>query len=165
LYGLAVVAAGGFVVSAAVHLGAWAGLAPPAIAWALHGGIFVVWLPTVLVAQTLTKDFKQREFWTAALRGAPPWVSTALKWLAGYAALNFLLFALQTTTGEPSPAIEARMFSGHWLIFYGAGAATLYSAAQLRDHGERPRVCLNGHTVSLSAQYCEQCGSPVNTPV
>ena len=165
LYGLAVVAALGLVGSAAVHVAAWAGIGPPVVAGGLFVGLFVVWLPTVLVAQTLTKDFKQREFWTAALRGAPPWVPSALKWLTGYAVLNFLVFMWQTTKGEPSPAVEARMFSGHALVFYGAAAATLYSAAQLRNHGERPRTCLNGHAVSLSAKYCEQCGSPVHTPL
>jgi hypothetical protein len=147
-----------------VHLAAWAGVAPPKAAWALHVGIFVVWLPTVLVAQGLTRDFKQREFWTAALRGAPPWANTALKWLMGYAIANFLLFMFQGIEGaaKPDEAVQARGFSGHWLIFYGAAAATLYSAAQLREHGDSPRTCLNGHAVSLSARFCDQCGAPVN---
>ena len=165
LHGLAVLAAAGFCVSLLVHLAAWAGIAPPTAAWALHIGIFVIWLPAVFASQRLTKDFKQREFWTAALRGAPPWASTALKWLTGYALVNFLLFIFQTTqaSGAPSAALEARGFSGHWMIFYGAGAAVLYSAARLREHGDQPRVCLNGHPVSLSARYCEECGSPVMT--
>jgi hypothetical protein len=165
LYGLAVLAAAGFCVSLLVHLAAWAGVAPPQAAWALHFGIFVVWLPTVLVSQRLTKDFKQREFWTAALRGAPPWAATALKWLMGYAVANFLFFMFQTTqdSGARNAVIEARGFSGHWMIFYGAAAATLFSAARLRERGDQPRVCLNGHSVSLSARYCEECGSPVMT--
>src|SRR6266581_5144804 len=32
-------------------------------------GIFVVWLPTVLLLNTLTRDFKQKDLWKAALRG------------------------------------------------------------------------------------------------
>ncbi len=164
LYGLAVLALLGFAVSLLVHLAAWAGIAPPKAAWGLHFGIFVVWLPTVLVSQGLTREFKQREFWNAALRGAPPWASTALKGLMAYAIANFVLFMFQTTQGgaKPDEAAEARMFSGHWLIFYGAAAATLYSAAQLREHGDRPRTCLNGHAVSVAARFCEQCGAPVN---
>ncbi len=163
LYGLAVLAALGFAVSLVVHLAAWAGVAPPGAAWGLHIGIFLVWLPTVLVSQGLTRDFKQREFWTAALRGAPPWVPTALKWLMGYAIANFLLFMFQTTQGpKADAAVQARGFSGHWLIFYGAAAATLYSAVQLRQHGDKPRTCLNGHTVPLTARFCEQCGAPLN---
>jgi hypothetical protein len=164
LHGLAILAALGFAISLFVHLAAWAGIAPPKAAWALHIGIFVVWLPTVLVSQRLTRDFKQREFWTAALRGAPPWASTALKLLMGYAIANFVLFMFQTSESgsKLNEAIQARGFSGHWLIFYGAAAATLYSAAQLRERGERLRTCLNGHTVSATAQYCEQCGAPVN---
>src|SRR5437870_7027920 len=34
-------------------------------------GIFVVWLPTVLLLNTLTRDFKQKDLWKAALRGCP----------------------------------------------------------------------------------------------
>ena len=164
LYALAILAAAGFAVSLLVHVAAWAGVAPPQAAWALHVGILVVWLPTVLVSQGLTRNFKQRDFWTAALRGAPPWTPVALKWLMGYAVVNFLLFIFQTILGARSndPALQARGFSGHWMIFYGAAAATLFSAGQLRERGDQPRVCVNGHAVSLSAQYCEQCGSPVN---
>jgi hypothetical protein len=165
LYALAVLAGIGFVVSLLVHVAAWAGIAPPQAAWALHIGIFVVWLPTVLVSQGLTRDFKQRDFWTAALRGAPSWAPMVLKWLMGYAVVNFLLFMFQTGARGNDPALQARGFSGHWMIFYGAAAATLFSAGQLREHGDRPRLCLNGHTVSLLAQYCEQCGSPVNKPL
>jgi hypothetical protein len=121
LYALAVLAGAGFVISLLVHAAAWAGVAPPQAARALHIGIFVVWLPTVLVSQGLTRDFKQRNFWTAALRGAPSWAPVALKWLMGYAIVNFLLFMFQTTQGARSndPALMARSFSGHWMIFYG----------------------------------------------
>jgi hypothetical protein len=161
LYGLALVAVLGFVSSLLVHLAAWAGVAPPKAAWGLHVGIFVVWLPTVFVAQQLTRDVKRNEFWTAALRGAPTWASMALKCLMVYALANFGLFIFQLNGHKPDDALQARGFSGHWLIFYGAAAATLYSAARLRDCGDRPRACLNGHAVSLTAQFCEQCGAPV----
>jgi hypothetical protein len=163
LYALAMLTTAGFVVSLLVHGAAWAGVAPPQAAWALHIGIFVVWLPTVLVSQRLTRDFKQGDFWTATLRGAPPWAPVALNWLMGYAVVNFLLFMVQTGLGGKGddPALQARGFSGHWMIFYGAAAATLFSAARLRERGDPPRQCLNGHVVSLSAEYCERCGSPV----
>jgi hypothetical protein len=160
LYGLCGLAAVGFAASLLVHLAAWARVAPPAAAWGLHLGIFVVWLPTVLVAQGLTRDFKQREFWGAALRGAPPWAPRALKWLGGYAAVNFVLFMLQAFGARPDDALQARGFSGHWLIFYGAAAGTLYSAARLRTHGDPPRTCPNGHPVSIGARFCERCGAP-----
>jgi hypothetical membrane protein len=41
-------------------------------------GIFVVWFPTVILANRLTKDFKQRDFWKAALRGCPAWMRGVL---------------------------------------------------------------------------------------
>src|SRR5262245_11781137 len=162
LYGLALVSAVGFALSLLVHLGAWVGVAPPKAAWGLHIGIFVVWVPTVLVSQQLTRHFTRRELWKAALRGAPAWTAIALKCLMVYAIANFVLFMFQDTQGQESnDALQARGFSGHWLMFYGAAAAVLYSAAQLREHGDRPRVCFNGHAVSLTAHFCEQCGAPV----
>jgi len=162
LYGLTGLAILGFALSLLVHMSAWAGIAPPKVAWGLHVGIFVVWIPTVFVSQPLTRDFKGREFWPAALRGAPAWTPTALKGLLIYALLNFGLFILQQGKGHrPDEALAARGFSGHWLMFYGAAAAVLYSAARLRQFGDSPRACLNGHNVSLTAQFCDQCGAPV----
>jgi hypothetical protein len=102
LYGLAVVAAFGFVASLLVHLGTWLRIAPPSAAWVLQVGIFIVWLPAIFAFQRLTKDFKQKESWAAALRGAPLWVPTALKSLTGYGLLNFAFFMFETTRSSSS---------------------------------------------------------------
>jgi hypothetical protein len=37
----------------------------------LFPGIFVVWLPTVLLMNWLARGFKPRDLWKAALRGCP----------------------------------------------------------------------------------------------
>jgi hypothetical protein len=42
----------------------------------LFPGIFVVCLPTILFVNWLTRDFKQRDLWKAALRGCPTWMNT-----------------------------------------------------------------------------------------
>jgi len=55
-------------------------------------GLFVVWLPTVLIMGRLTRDFKQRDIWRAALRGCPEWMRKAQWALVGYTWIGF--FAL-----------------------------------------------------------------------
>jgi hypothetical protein len=40
----------------------------------LGTGVFVVFLPTIFVMNRLTRDFKQKDLWRAALRGCPRWM-------------------------------------------------------------------------------------------
>jgi len=44
-------------------------------------GLFVVWLPTGLLMNGLTRDFKQKDLCKAALRGCPGWMRITL-WVA-----------------------------------------------------------------------------------
>jgi len=60
------------------------------------------------------------------------------------------------TTGDAPPSV-VRGFSGHWMIFYGAAFAVLYS----RIHAPelyRERKCPQGHTASPTARFCSECG-------
>jgi hypothetical protein len=157
-------AAVGFVLSVAAHLAAVAGSPIPfgKAVWALHIGIFVVWLPTVLVAYRLTRGTTRKDFWKIALVGCPKWMRTALYILFGYAILNFVLF-FAATAGQPQPEGDAppevvRGFSGHWMVFYGAAFATLYSASVIGYSG-MDRRCPNGHSVTITAKFCEECGA------
>jgi hypothetical protein len=152
----------GFVASLVVHILALAGLPSPfgSATWGLHVGIFVVWIPTVLVAQRMATNVRQAELWKAVLRGCPAWVQSGMYVVGGYAVLNFVLFWLQTTAypkNKVPELIELRGFSGHWLVFYYVGAAALYSAIRLGNSGQRR--CSHGHDVSPFANYCETCGA------
>jgi hypothetical protein len=74
---LAVCGAGvGLVLSILSHLAALLGTQRPLgdQAFWLHMGIFVVWIPTVLVSQRLTSGVDRKDFWNAALRGCPAWM-------------------------------------------------------------------------------------------
>ncbi len=124
-------------------------------------GVFIVWLPTVLVATTLTKDFKQKDFWKAALRGCPNWLKYLVYIMFGYAAFNFIYMLIQ---GDPSEneMTTAQFISGHLLPFYSAALATLYSATQVKKIDTSQR-CMNGHPVSPSAKFCEECCAPVKS--
>lgn len=150
------IAAAGFVASAIVHVSSLLGLSQPFghFAWGLHIGIFVVWLPAVLVAQRLSKGAKQTDFWKAVLRGCPPWMKRFLYVLVPYIFINFFV---GIALGPKTEADNFRIFSGHWMFFYFAGMAMLYSADQLGSL--EPRTCPHGHEVSPFAKFCEECGS------
>ena len=157
-------AAIGFILSVAAHLAAIAGSPIPfgKGVWALHIGIFVVWLPTVLVAYRMTRGANRKDFWRVALVGCPKWMRTALYVAFGYAILNFVLF-IATTAAHSQPKGDAppevvRGFSGHWMIFYGAAFATLYSASVV-GYSAMDRKCPNGHAVAVTAKFCEECGA------
>lgn len=157
-----VLSAIGFVLSAAAHVLALTGIVPldGRIVMLLHIGIFVVWIPTVLVVNRATKGANRKDFWKIALSGCPSWMRYAVYGLFCYAALNFLIFISSTMHGPRSKEITAetiRGFSGHWMIFYAAAFATLYSAIW-RPQMLRDRKCPNGHTVAVSDGYCPTCG-------
>lgn len=156
----------GLVLSLAVHLSALAGDALFGnAAFALHAGVFVVWIPTVIIARRTTRDFNSKDFWKAALRGCPAW----MKWLTygffAYALVNFAYFLLTSAiaSGHPSRPPQAAMlrgFSGHWMAFYSAAMSVVYSSTRIPSH-DAGRRCVQGHPVGPLANFCEQCGSPV----
>ena len=137
-------AALGLVLSLIVHIYALIGVANPfgAAAWVLHGGVFVVWLPAVVVAHRSTRESKQRDFWKAALRACPEWMKRMTYAFGAYAMINFVLFLALFRDNE------LRGFSGHWMAFYSAALAVLYSARQMNLSPER---CPVGHLVPKKA--------------
>jgi len=137
--------------------------------WALHIGIFVVWIPTVLLARRFTRGVNRKDFWKIALIGCPKWMRQALYVIFGYAILNFLYFFAMTVNRPPSrggdtPPEVVRGFSGHWMVFYGAAFATLYSAYVVGYYGMQ-RKCPNGHVVPLTGKFCEECGAQLAPPL
>lgn len=152
----------GLVVSLWVHLGAVMGrrVVPEAFFWMLHVGIFVVWFPTILVAQRLVGNVNRKDLWKVVLKDSPGWMRYMVYGFFGYAILNFLFFMTKAPSGSSGnpPAVVWRGFSGHWMAFYSAALAVLYSAAHTADTALR---CVNGHLASPTAVYCARCGQPV----
>jgi hypothetical protein len=136
LLALSAVAAIGLILSCASHFAALFGRTGPLgdHAWLLHIGIFIVWLPTVLVAREMAGN---RGFtWEAVLRGCPAWMKYVVYAFAGYAGVNFIVFVLNAppkSAFNGMPPSIVRGFSGHWMAFYAMAMATLYSAAQTRE--------------------------------
>ncbi|WDP91655.1 MAG: zinc ribbon domain-containing protein [Desulfobacter sp.] len=123
-------------------------------------GVFVVWFPTVLISTQLTKDFKRKDFWKAALRGCPKWLRRSINFLFIYAIFNFIYMI--NVGPDENEISTARFISGHLLPFYSAAVGTLYSAIKIKDN-DNIRRCEQGHPVSPSAKFCEECGSPIQT--
>ncbi|HEY0457146.1 MAG TPA: hypothetical protein VGE41_12280 [Verrucomicrobiae bacterium] len=162
LYSFILLAACGLVLSFAAHCMALAGVSIPGGVWVLHVGIFVVWIPTILASRQMTRYANRKDFWKVVLAGCPIWMRRAFYVLFVYATLNFIVF-FATTLRQPkqqkgdAPPSVIRGFSGHWMVFYSAAFAILYSrirAPQLyREH-----KCPQGHAVSPAARYCSECG-------
>lgn len=133
----------GFFASLVVHVTTFFGVDPAKYVpwvWALHLGIFVVFVPVVF-AQRMKP---QRDFWGKLNASMPRWARYAVKALFAYAFVNFAFFFFLSKGGVPeergggyvlrdhgeivrelSPeeyerqkAYVMRGFSGHWMIFY-----------------------------------------------
>jgi len=138
LWPFIVLSAVGLGLSLWVHLGAVAGrrVAPEAFFWMLHVCIFVVWIPAVLVYIKRVGNTRRKDYWKLVLRGWPEWMRYMVSGFFGYAVLNFAIFFFQTPqggSGANPPAVVWRGFSGHWMAFYSAALAILYSAAASQD--------------------------------
>lgn len=168
LWFFAVLSALGLVLSVLSHVAAILGKEGPLgdRAFFLHIGIFVVWLPAMLVSNRLSSDFKRKDMWKATLRGCPRWMRYTLNGLFIYVVVNFLLFMLSAPQnrgfGKMSPE-TLRGFSGHWMLFYAAAIAIYYSGIHLNDRDVRR--CALGHAVSPLAKFCEVCGQEIGDPV
>ncbi|HVZ60769.1 MAG TPA: hypothetical protein VG892_08300 [Terriglobales bacterium] len=162
IYPFLVLATAGFVAIVTVHLAALLGNTLPfeRMLGILGPGVFVVCLPTVLVMNRLTQDFKQKDVWRAALRGCPRWMYRAFNAIFFYGWAGFIVLPLLYGGGMESRANQARCMSGGLLIFYMAAVSVLYSATRAEKFDESRR-CLNGHKVSPLSKFCEECGAPV----
>lgn len=151
----------GFIILAVIHVASLSGVTYPFdhLLQFLGPGIFVVFIPTIFVMNRLTRDFKQKDLWRAALRGCPRWMRWSVWAVCGYTWLGFFVLPLLYSGGMDNPANKARSMSGVLMMFYLIPAAVLYSATQVQRLDESRR-CLNGHHLSPFAKFCEECGAP-----
>jgi hypothetical protein len=139
----------GLILSLIAHIHALLGQPQPlgAATWCLHVGIFAVWLPTILVSNQMKSNSSRKDFWKAVFRGCPAWMRWLTYAFLGYAVGNFLLFL---ATVPPKGAVAGanaspeviRGFSGHWMAFYMAAAAAIYSAIAISTSGSGARRVL-----------------------
>ena len=167
-YALQILAVAGLVLSLIVHTIAVMGmpLAGDSLVWAIHIGIFVLCIPTILVVRLMRRRIHSRHVWRTVLRDCPYSVKWTILVFFAYAVFNFALFPINIV-GQPLPAIEAvplivRCFSALWMLFYAAVFATLHSAVRL-NRVVATRHCPRGHVVSRSATFCVYCGAQLES--
>jgi hypothetical protein len=168
LYPFMLLAAAGLVLSLAAHLMALAGIPIPGgkTVFALHIGVFVVWIPAVIVSIRVMRRIRGRKFWHIVLENCPFWMRTIVQVTFIYAIANFVLFLISTAghpvpAGDPSPP-ELRGFSGHWMVFYAAAFAALYATIH-SPNLLGTRYCYRGHAVSQDAVTCPDCGAKLRS--
>jgi hypothetical protein len=158
-----IIAITGFCLSLSVHLATFVGVDPQQsfpFVWLLHIGIFIVWLPAILIANRRTKGAPRSDQWRTIFRGAPWWIAALIGPVFLYAFFNFF-FTIFVLLGGHSPTVrngayalsdhgrvvrtisehdyhryrayEARLFSGHWMLFYLAATAMLYPRSEEAD--------------------------------
>ena len=136
----------------------------------LHVGVFVVWLPAVLMAQKLRfGSFVGRwtlSPWRGVFRGCPLWMKVAF-WVLFYtcwaiAVLDFASTFFPQALGKWADRTSWRVFSAVWCMFYTGAFLIHYSARSCLRPPQRK--CPFGHPVSATAERCEVCGAPVTEP-
>ena len=160
---LLVVAVAGLLCMAAVHISALVGVTAP-FRMAMRFGVpalFVVWLPTIFVMNRLTREFKQKDIWRAALRGCPAWMRRSVWIIFGYCWVSFFVLPAVYGGGMDSSPNKARVMSAGVMAFYVIAAAISYSALNA-DRSDDLIRCLNGHPVQPLAKFCDECGAPVS---
>lgn len=164
LYPFMVAAGVGLVLTLIVHISIWAGFPLGKYTIKLLLGIFIVWLPTVLVSLLLMKDPEQKDFQKVCLRGCPAWMKKMSSVFSIYAFISFgiLLFGMYTNikSGSSEGGLHKFVllgFSGFCMMFYWTAFATLYSARKILE-GDNMKNCPNGHRVAATEIFCPYCG-------
>lgn len=146
-FGFLMVLAGcGLALSVVVHGLAFAGVSPwgGRLFWALHAGVFVVWAPAMIAFRQMNRGVPRKDFWKVALAGCPVWMRRACHVLFCYAIVNFVVCLVVASLDESEPRRDGggevepdamRLFSGHWMVFYAAAFAVLYSRVCAREPG------------------------------
>jgi len=164
LYPFMLLSAVGLILSVVVHGSALLGidLGFGKNTYILHFGIFIVWLPAILAANRFAafNKFKPKDYWKIVLSGSPPWMRKMVMVFFVYAMVNFVLTAIQGM--EKDELTKLRGFSGHWMAFYAAAFAMIYSVREKWDTMGKILKCPNGHEVSVTSKFCEACGVPLN---
>ena len=127
------IAGAGFLLSLTAHVLALFGIAMPGggSVWMLHVGIFLVWIPAILVCRRRFQFVARKDQMEALLGDCPRWMRRGVNILFAYAIVNFFLFLASMMvnpklTGTAPPEV-IRGFSGHWMVFYAVAFVAFYS--------------------------------------
>jgi hypothetical protein len=153
----------GFTLSLVVHISALIGIDVSSkfpYVWALHFGIFIVFIPFVLISR---KDLGVKPSYSQIRDRFPMLIISIGLFIFIYAFINFFLFMGVSHNGTPIikggkfilqnhgqfireitnseyialKANEVRGFSGHWLVFYFIPFANFMFAKKSNSQQER----------------------------
>ena len=127
-------------------------------------GIPIVWLPTVLVFQLLTKDSNQKGSWKRCMRECPKWMKRMSSVFVIYAFISFgiLLFGMyhdikSDGSDRGLPNFISLGVSGFCLVFYSTAMAMLFRQGRYLRKKIRGIVL---HVINESCNLCSLfCGS------
>lgn len=159
-------AGAGFLLSLCIHLGAilevpipeaWRPWVREYIPSTLGTGIFVIWLPAVLLSTRVPGAHRVTGMsWSVLLRGCPVWMRNLCIAVFIYGFISFF-FGISMLDNLPEDWGDTRIFTGHYLIFYGAGFAIMFSIFNKPDIMQ-PIRCPLGHEMGVDDEYCAMCG-------
>lgn len=150
------ISAGGFALSALLHLSVLLGYGNPLGEGAnfLFYGIFLAAFPTMFVSESASKGRSRSGAWLEAIRFSPPWLRALAILMGVYAVANF--FLSEYDVPRVNDAVQwARVISGHCAAAYALNMAMLVSF--VNADAKVPR-CINGHRMNRGARFCEACG-------
>lgn len=159
----------GFALSAITHLAAFAGQIDvlethlpqdvlETFTSAMTIGIFAVWMPAALIAQRINNGNRLQFSWKKVLAGCPSWMRNTAYAVFIYAFANFFL---GIAGGMAEQQHGLRVFSGHWMIFYGMAFCIFFSSWNLPAM-LKIRHCPAGHEVGHGDNFCPVCGLPAD---
>lgn len=119
-------------------------VAPDALFFGLHLGIFAVFFPAVLISGYRNGSY-QKPGWKRTLKGLPLWIRLGVGLFSGYATISFFVFIFPTSSrtsvsGGGTPPVIWQTFSGHWMAFYSWALAILYSTIHTPNESNVPRL-------------------------
>ncbi len=170
LFGLlTAVALAGLLLSLAMHLAGWAGLAGIALMsdatlhalapWVMRLG--VIGLPALAFGALAAYHESSRDVMRIVLAPCPRWLRLARVVLLLYGFGLFVLLGIVWHHEAAPSLIHATLFgSSLGLAYYGTCVAVLFSmlrAPQMLS----PRRCSKGHAVKGGDEVCPDCGEPL----
>ena len=147
LFPFLVVSVIGLLLTLIMHLSIWAGLPLSKYTLKLFIGIPVVWLPTVLVFQLLTRGSALEDSWKVCMRECPVWMKY-MSWvffIYAFISFGFMLFGMYTDiksggSGGGLPKFVSLGSSGFCLVFYSTAMSSLYSARKILERKSTKNV-------------------------
>jgi hypothetical protein len=124
---LSVAAVIGFVTSAALNVLAFTPAAVSNVPPALLLGMFLVWVPTVLVTRGAASKRSMQDYWVHAFDGGRPWFRIASRILAVYGFFSVVFFMFIQDRAKSSDGTLTML--AMMMLFYGIAAMVLDASA------------------------------------